>query len=243
MTKLSFIETEARRVMGNLSEQALRTLQGSLVELCEVHWCVIRGPQPTTSLANTLWAIRPHLVDLLVDLYGAADPKLLEALDHVPFTKAIAGLVLAEIERGDAEGARLAYETMMLFESPQARQAHLQAVRSRLYGTKPKTGKWHKHMHRDAFFQAMAVISEQTGRRDLQAMTAAVKLLAETQSSPNAMGKDKDLEQILIALRDMGLAFQGIDGDRIHYTLRGVERTPITSKRLEDILAQLRGNP
>jgi hypothetical protein len=41
----------------------------------------------------------------------------------------------------------------------------------------------------------------------------------------------------------MGLAFQGIDGDRIHYTLRGVERTPITSKRLEDILAQLRGNP
>ena len=243
MTKLSFIETEARRVLGNLSEQALRTLQQSLANLCEAHWPEIRGPEPPTLLAHTLWAVRPHLIDLFVDLYGASDPRLFEALGHLPFTKAIAALVLIEIERGDAEDTRLAYETMMLFESLQARQAHVRAVRSRLSGAKPKASKWHKHIHHDPFFQAMFVISEQTGRLDLPAMIAVVKLIAEAQANPAATGMDKDLEQILLALQDMGLAFQGIEGDRIHYKLRGVERTPVTHKHVADILARLRGNP
>lgn len=240
MTKLSFIETEVRRLVGNLPEQALRALQESLGELCETHWSEIRGPEPASSLASALWTVRPHLADLFVDLYGTSDPRLSDALDHLSPAKGLAVLVSAEIERGDAEGARLAYATMMLFESPQARQIHTQAVRSRLSGTKPEAGKWHKHAHRDPFFKAMAVISEVTGRCDLQAMIAAVKLLAEVQAKPGATDNDKDLEQVLDALRGMDLVFQGSEDNRIHYTLRGAEKKPVTGKRLEDILAEIR---
>jgi hypothetical protein len=110
MTKLSFIESEARRHLRKMPEQELEALRRTLVRLCEDHWSDIRGPEPASGLARAMWAVNPHYADLIVDLYGGADPGFSEAIGHLPPTKTLAALVLAEIERGDAEGARLAYE-------------------------------------------------------------------------------------------------------------------------------------
>ncbi|HEY8160576.1 MAG TPA: hypothetical protein VIF10_17950 [Methylobacter sp.] len=243
MTKLSFIESEARRHLGRISEQELESLQRTLIKLGEKHWANIRGPEPAYGLARALWAVEPHLADLIVDLYGNSDPGFFEAVCHFPETKALAALVLAEIEQGDAEGARLAHEAMMLFESPQARDIHIDSVRSRLRGVRPELGRWHKHVHHDPFFRSVAMIYEQTGRSDFQAMVVAVEYLAAIQASAVAKENDPEVTQILKFLRDMDLVFQGIEEGRIHYTLRGVPKKPISDKRLEEMLAQIRGNP
>ena len=83
---------------------------------------------------------------------GDSDPRFSEAICYLPPTKVLAALVLAEIERNDAEGARLAYEAMMLFETPQAGENHTDSVRSWLRGVRPERGRWHKHAHHDPFF-------------------------------------------------------------------------------------------
>lgn len=154
-----------------------------------------------------------------------------------------AALVLAEIERGDAEGVRLAYEAMMLFETPRAREIHTRHISSRLRGVRLEHGKWHKHAHRDPLFRALAMIAEQTGRWDLQSLTVAVDYLAAIQARPEARGGgDEELARILDFLQDMDLVFQGFEEGRIHYTLRGVSKKPVTGKHLEEMLAQLRGN-
>lgn len=87
MTKLSFIESEARRHLGRISEEELEDLQRSLMALCEHHWSAIRGPEPAAGLAHAMWAVEPHLADLIVDLYGHPDPGFSEAVSHLPPTK------------------------------------------------------------------------------------------------------------------------------------------------------------
>ncbi|WAK00483.1 hypothetical protein [Methylobacter sp. YRD-M1] len=243
MTKLSFIASEARRHLGRMPEQALMALQRALINLCENHWLDIRGPEPASGLARAIWTVNPHCADLVVDLYGCSEPKLTEAIGYLPPTKALAALVLAEIERGDAEGARLAYEAMMLFESPQARDIHTDSVRSRLRGIKTEHGRWHKHAHHDPLFRAVAMISEQIGRSDFQAMIVAIEYLAAIQASPVTRVDDQEALQILEFLRDMDLVFQRVEEGRIHYTVRGESKKPISGKRLEEMLAQIRGNP
>jgi hypothetical protein len=243
VTKLSFIEIEARRHLARIPKQELEALQRTLIKLCENHWLDIRGPEPASGLARAMWAVNPHLVDLIVDLYGDFDPRFSEAICYLPPTKVLAALVLAEIERGDAEGTRLAHEAMMLFETPQAREIYTDSVRSRLRGVRPECGRWHKHAHHDPFFRSLAMISEQTGRCDFQAMAMAVEYLTAIQASPVAREGDKEVERILEFLRDIDLVFQGFEEGRIHYTLRGVSKKPISGKRLEEMLAQIRGNP
>jgi len=243
MTKLSFIESEARRHLGRIPEPELEALQWSLIKLCENHWLDIRGPEPASGLARVMWVVMPHCADLIVDLYGNSDPRFSDATSYLSPTKVLAALVLAEIERGDAEGARLAYEAMMLFETPQARGLHIDSVRSRLRGARPELGRWHKHAHHDPFLRTLAMIAEQTGRSDFQAMTVAVEYLTALQASPVAKEVDQEVKRILDFLRDIGLVFQGSEEGRIHYTLRGVSRKPISGKRLQEILAQIRGNP
>ena len=243
MTKLSFIESEARRHLGRISEQELETLQRTLIKLCENHWSDIRGPEPVSGLARVMWTVNPHCADLIVDLYGYSDSSFTEAIGYLPPTKALAVLVLAEIERGDAEGARLAHEAMMLFESPQARDIHTDSVRSRLRGTKTEHGRWHKHVHHAPLFRAVAMISEQTGRSDFQAMVMAIEYLTAIQTNPAASVSDQEVLRILEFLRDMDLVFQGFEEGRIHYTVRGEPKKPIFGKRLEEMLAQIRGNP
>ncbi|MFA5925138.1 MAG: hypothetical protein WC856_28315 [Methylococcaceae bacterium] len=243
MTKLSFIESEARRHLRRISEQDLEALQRTLIKLCENHWLDIRGPEPVSGLAHAMWAVTPHFADLIVGLYGDSDPRFSEAISYFPPTKVLAALVLAEIERGDAEGARLAHEAMMLFETPQAREIHTDSVRSRLRGVRPERGRWHKHAHHDRLFRSLAMISEQTGRCDFQAMAVAVVYLTAIQASPAAREGDQEVKRILEFLRDIDLVFHGFEEGRIHYTLRGVSKKPISGKRLEEMLAQIRGNP
>ena len=244
MTKLSFIEIETRRHLGRIQEQELAALQRTLIKLCENHWSDIRGPEPASGLARALWSVTPHFADLIVDLYGDSDPRFSEAIWYLSPTKVLAALVLAEIERGDAEGARLAHETMMLFETPQAREIHIDSVRSRLrVKVRPERGRWHKHAHHDPFFRSLAMISEQTGRCDFQAMIVSIEYLTAIQVSPVAREGDQEVKRILEFLRDIDLVFQGFEEGRIHYMLRGVSKKPISAKRLEEMLAQIRSNP
>lgn len=243
MTKLSFIESEARKHLGRISEQELENLQWTLIKLGEKHWANIRGPEPASGLARVLWAVEPHLADLIVDLYGNSDPGFFEAVCHFPETKVLAALVLAEIEQGDAEGAHLAHEAMMLFETPQARDIYVDSVRSRLRGALPDLGKWHKHAHHDPLFRSVAMISEQTGRNDSQALVVAVEYLSAIQASPDAREVEQEVKRILEFLRNMGLVFQGLDEGRIHYMLRGDAKKPVSRKRLEEMLAEIKGNP
>jgi hypothetical protein len=132
MTKLSFIESEARKHLGRISEQELEGLQNTLIKLGEKHWANIRGPEPASGLARALWAVELHLADLIGDLYGNSDSGFFEAVCHFPETKVLAALVLAEIEQGDAEGARLAHEAMMLSESRQANKPTLSLTKVNL---------------------------------------------------------------------------------------------------------------
>lgn len=243
MTKLSFIESEARRHLRRIPEQDLEALQRRLITLCENHWSEIRGPEPAADLARALWAVKPHFADLLVDLYGDSDPRFSEAVLCLPPTTVLAVLVLAEIARSDAEGARLAHEAMMLFETPHAREILIDTVRSRLRGVRPARGKWQKHAHHDPFFKALTLISEQTGRCDLQAIAVAVDCLSAMQARPAARERDPAAQRILEFLRDIDLVFDGFEAGRIHYTLRGAPKKPVSSKRLEEMLAQIRGTP
>ena len=174
---------------------------------------------------------------------GDSDPRFSEAICYLPPTKVLAALVLAEIERDDAEGARLAYEAMMLFETPQARENHTDSVRSWLRVVRHERGRWRKHAHHDPFFRSLVMISDETGRSDFQAMVVAVEYLTAIQASPVAREGDQEVMRILEFLLDMGLVFQGFDKRRIHYTLRGVSKKPVSGKRLEEMLAQIRGNP
>jgi len=224
MTKLSYIESEARRHLGRMPAQELEDLHRTLIKLCENHWTDIRGPEPAAGLARALWAVTPHFADLIVDLHGDSDPRFSEATWYLPPTKVLAALVLAEIERGDAEGARLAHEAMMLLETPQAKDIYTDSVRSRLRGAKPDRGRWHKHEHHDPLFRSLAMISEETGRRDVQAITVAAEYLAAIQTSPATRQNDLEAARILEFLQHVDLVFQGFEQGRIHYTLRGVPK-------------------
>lgn len=243
MTKLSFIESEARRHLGRIPEQKLEALQREVIELCEEHWSVIRGPEPVSGLARVIWTVRPHLVDLVVDLYGVYDPRLFLAIGNISPTKVLAALVLAEIEHCDAEGARLAYEAMMLFETKEASEIYIDSVRSKLRGFKPERTRWRKHEHHDALFRSLAMISKQTGRDDLQAITVALEYLSAAQTSSVSKECCQEEQKILDFIRELDLVFQGFEDGRLHYALRGMPKKAITRKRLEEILAQIRGNP
>jgi len=84
----------------------------------------LRGPQPPQALAQTLWSVTPPLAELFVDMQRSGDARLADLLAGLKPARALAALVLAEIERGNAEGVHIAYEAMMLFESPQAGQVY-----------------------------------------------------------------------------------------------------------------------
>ncbi len=242
MTKLSSVESEARRRLGRFPKQKLEALQREIIELCEGHWSLIRGPEPVSGLARALWTVRPHLIDLFIDLYGTYDAELSEIISNLPAIKVIAALVLAEIEHGDAEGARLAYEAMMLFETEKAAEIYTDSVRSRLRGIAPDRAKRHKHEHHDALFRSLATICEQTGRSDLQAIVVALQYLTAVQANPVAREHTDADEKILGILRDLDLMFLGFEAEKLHYTVRGASKRPVSAKRLEDMLAQIRGH-
>jgi len=236
MTKLLTIDAEARRVLGRLPGPRMRALQASVAALCEAHWPKMRGPEPTTRLAKALWEIPPHLADLFVHLYGAADPRLGEILDHLTPSQALALLVLTEIERGDAEGARSAYAAMRLFESPAARTAHVRAILTASGGQAPEA--WLRHAHRPALWRAVVGLAVQTGRWDTKAVLEGLRQVAQAQASPVGLVDGPDMQYILGMLRELGVTFLGVEGDRLIYALRGEEREPVRCKQLADMLAE-----
>ncbi len=236
MTKLWTIEAEARRVLGRLPEARIQALRASLVNLCEAHWPEMRGPEPPTRLAKALWNVPPHLADLFVHLYGVADPRLGEILDYLTPQQALAALVHAEIERGDAEGARGAYAALRLFESPAARAVHVRAILSAPAGQEPEA--WLRHAHRPALWRAVVGFALQIGRWDLKAVQEGLRWVAQAQANPAEQAGEPDMQRILDMLQELGVTFLGVEGDRLSYALRGEEREPVPFKQLADILAE-----
>jgi hypothetical protein len=238
MPKLSFVEAEARRLVGKFPEAKQRALQAALIELCEAHWREIRGPEPATVLAHALWVAAPPLAELFADLHAAGDARFGELLDGLRPARALALLVLAEIERGDAEGVHIAYEAMMTFDSPAAGRVYEERVALGLRGAL-RGPPLHRHSSREPLRKAVAAIVAHTGRHDLKALVAVVGLLAGalrgTQAQP-----DESLERLREAVRELAVRFLGIDDKLVRLELHGREHKPVSRKRLGDILAEVR---
>lgn len=235
MTKLSFIEAEARRLTERLPEPKRRALQETLIGLCEEHWREIRGLEPAAALAHALWSVAPPLADLLVDLQAAGDARLAALLDGLRPAGALALLVLAEIERGDAEGVHVAHEAMMAFDTPAAGGAYAERVAAALRG-RIEGPALHRHSSREPLWKALAIIADHTGRHDLKAFVEVIRLLA---APPPAL-KDEALERLRAALREVGVRFLGIDDKAVRFELHGREHPPATLKRLRDLIAAVR---
>jgi hypothetical protein len=238
MTKLSFIEAEARRLAGKSPESIRRALQAALIELCEARWREIRGPEPATSLAHALWSAPPPLAELFVDLHAAGDARLAELLDGLRPAHALALLVLAEIERGDAEGVHVAHEAMMTFDSPPAGEVYAERIAAALRGGL-EGFRLHRHSSRPPLWKALAVIAAHTGRHDLKALVEVIRLLIAAPGGPGERA-DVALESIRGALRELGVRLLGLDDDLVRFELHGRERKPVSRKRLGDMLAEIR---
>jgi hypothetical protein len=232
MPKLYLIEAEARRHAGRIPESKARSLREALVELCQAHWRDIRGSEPTTSLARALWSVPPPLAELFVDLQSADDARLAELLDGLTPGRALALMVLAEIERGNAEGVHIAHEAMMTFDSPAAARVYAGRVALALRG-RLESPKWHPHS--SPIWKALAVVAAHTGRHDLAAIIEAVRLLVATPA-----GADEEIERLRQALRETGVRFLAIDDDAVRFEQHGREHKPVTRKRLGDTLSEIR---
>lgn len=121
---------------------------------------------------------------------------------------------------------------MMPFRSPGARAAYCAAVSSKLSGGKRAKPHWHRHSSHPAIEKAVAAIRDETGRDDLNALVAAIELLARLQSGAIAAGDDAMAGRLLQVLRDLGVEFRGFDRHGLCYALRGTERKRIPLRDL-----------
>jgi hypothetical protein len=238
MPKLSFIDEQARRLAGRFPEPRRRALQEALIELCEVHWREIRGPEPATPLAHALWSVPPPLAELLVDLYAAGDARLAELPGGLRPARALALLVLAEIERGDAEGVHIAHEAMMVFESPAAGRVYAERIATALHGGLKEPGR-HRRSPRTPLWRALAIITAHTARPDLRALVEVIRLLGAAPGGLDAC-PDEALERLRDALCGAGVRFLNINNDAVRYELHGREHKPASRSRLRDMLAEIR---
>lgn len=236
--RLSFIEAEARQLVGRFPETKQRALQRALVELCEAHWQEIRGPEPATILAHKLWAAVPPHAELFADLHAAGDARLDDLLDGLRPARALALLVLAEIERGDAEGVHVAHEAMMSLESPAAGRIYEKRVALALRGSL-EARPLHRHSSREPLWKALATIAAHTGRHDVKALEAVIELLATASRGTQAQ-PDEALERLREALDELGVRFEGLNSRSVHLALHGRPHKPVSRKHLSDMLAEVR---
>lgn len=227
MPKLSLIESEAARLLGRMPEAKRRALQQALVDACEAHWLEIRGPEPGGSLAHALWSLTPPLADLLADMHAEGAVPLQGRKAAQDF----ALLALAEIERGNAEGVRLAHAPMMLFQSPTAGMRYAERVAAALRG---EGGAPQVLAARPALWKALAGIAAHTGRCDLGMMMRVIGLLADGQAA------DAGLEQLRSKLGESGVRFLGMDDAHIRFEVHGREHRPVSAKQLGDLLGEIR---
>ncbi len=240
---LSLIESEARRLVKRLTEQRFASRLQHLGNLCHSRWKEIRGPEPTTPLARRLWQVEPPLAHLFVELYDSADPRLGDALGSLTAAQGLALMVLAEIGRGDAFAARIAYDAMRHFEAGVA-PAYVDALRRTvgwLSGPKPARRQGAHLRHASPLHQALAAIVAETGRPDSKAVLEVVGFLASGREA--AIG-DPQAARILSVLDGLGLGFVQVEHHRIRHTLHGAEKS-VTPERLGEMLAEVRetGSP
>lgn len=233
MPSLTLIESEAARLLRRVPEAGRRVLQQALLDLCEAHWLEMRGPEPATPLAHALWAAAPARADLLADLAAAGDGRL-HALVGAKTAQAFALLVMAEIERGNAEGVRLAHAPMMLFATPTAGALYAEGMAAALRGG--LTGRpAHPHAPKPAVWKALACIVAQTGRSDLAAVTAVIGVLC---AGPDAA--DAALAALRRTLADTGVDFLGIDAAQLRFTVHGEAHPPLSLRQLGEMLGEIR---
>jgi hypothetical protein len=234
MTKLSLIAAEAQRLVKRMSEARRSELQDAIIELCETHWHELRGMQPPTPLAQVLWSVTPPLAELFVDLHAEGDGRLMDILAGLKPMHGLALLVLAEIERGDIEATRIAYESMMLFESTATATIHTDHIGAALRSTlhRPQIGR---QFSRAPLQRALAIITEQTGRHDSNAVATVIRLLTDPGERADAA-----LDSLHAALQAVGVRFLGIEGNAILYELHGRKHKPVSRNRLRDMLIEIR---
>ncbi|MEW5972701.1 MAG: hypothetical protein AB1713_02960 [Pseudomonadota bacterium] len=234
MTKFSIMVDEVHRVLGWIPGPRSEALRERLVRLCREHWQEMRGPMPSTCLAKALWGTPPHLSSLFAHLYAIGDSRLADVLGHMEPQQGLALLVLAEIEHGEAEGARSAYAEMHVFESPAARAAWLDSLRAGPGGHAP--GARLRHAHRPVLWRAVVEFATQTGRWDLDGVLAGLGLLGEVQAG--ALPVEPDAQPILALLDELGVTILGIEADHLRFAVRGEEHEPVHFKKIADILAE-----
>ncbi|TAK42045.1 MAG: hypothetical protein EPO27_17865 [Betaproteobacteria bacterium] len=232
MTKLSLIDAEARRPLGRIRPERIERIGAALRELCAVRWLELRGPAPLTPLTQALWDAQPPPADLYVELFAAGDPRLAAALGRLTPAQGLAVLALDDLAHDRAEGARAAHEAMMAFRSPGSRSAFCADIGGRVVVRKPRKPHWHRHSSRPAFEKAMVAIRDETGRDDADGLAAAIDFLARVQSGAAAAGDDAGAEQLLQALRDLGIVFLGFERRGLRYALHGVERKRVALRDL-----------
>jgi hypothetical protein len=235
MTKLSTIDAEARRLSGRAPEAEQRALRAALIDGCEKYWEMLRGPRPPLPLAQTLWSVTPPTAELFVDMYRSGDASLADLLAGLKPARALAALVLAEIERGNAEAVHIAYEAMMLFESPQAGLVYAERVAAALRAPHPGRAL-RPPAAREALWKALAEIVAHSARHDLAAVCAVIRLLALPPPAP----PDAALEALRAAVQAVGVQFLGLNTDALRFAVHGHEHKPATRKHLAELLAEIR---
>lgn len=237
MTSLSFIETEAHQLVRRLPESRRLTQQAALVELCETHWRSIRGPQPDTPLAQSLWTVTPPLADLLMDLYARGDAQLVDLSPGKDLARGLALLVLAEIERGNEAGVHIAHEPMMAFDTIPPPIALLERITALLQG-RLEPPLLHRHdKHHNSMWKALAVIAAHTRRLDLPAVLEVIRLLTV---SADQTASDAALEKLRHEVAEVGIRFLHIDDDHVHFEQHGHAHKPIRARRLGEMLFEVR---
>lgn len=233
MTNLSSMDAEAMQLVGRLPEPERRGLQQALADLCETRWRELRGKEPVAPLARALWAITPPLADLCADLYALRDPRLDEVLQGRKPAQAFALLVLAAIERGDAEGAHAAYEPMMLFESPAAGARYVEGIAAVLRG-KLEAPHLHRHESTPPLMKALSLLGGHTGRCDVPGLVCVIGFLLAPHSNDDAV------ERLREALTAIGVRFTAIDDGHIQFELHGRAHKPATVRQLGEALGEIR---
>lgn len=236
MPKLSLIESEAARLVGRMPEARRRLLQQALLDLCDAHWLEIRGPQPATPLAHALWSVAPPRADLLADLVAAGDGRPQALLGSKP-AQGFALLVLAEIERGNAEEIRIAHDPMMLFDSPAAGARYAEGVAAALRGGGTALHR-HPHDAKPALWKALACIAAHTGRCDLAAVRGVIGVLAQGPAANQPV--DVELEALRRTLAETGVRFLGIDDGHVHFTVHGHAHPPASARQIAEMLGEIR---
>lgn len=237
MPSLTLIETEAQRLARRIPENRRHALQVALIELCEAHWRELRGPEPESLLARTLWLVTPSLSDLFVDLYYASDARLDEILSGYEPAQGLALLVLAGIEQGDEADVHIAEEAMMAFAAGPPPTPWLERIAGLLRGAVEIPGMHHHDTH-PPLWKASYVIASHIRRFDPPAALQVIRLLINNVSF--AVKGDVALERLRTAVAEAGIRFLEIADDHIYLEQHGHEHKPMRIRQLAEMLLEIR---